>query len=71
MQALNFKELELIGSRVYERKDFSDAIALAQSLPLDRVISHAFSLDEVRQAFDQFQSAGACKVLIFPSQESQ
>jgi 2-desacetyl-2-hydroxyethyl bacteriochlorophyllide A dehydrogenase len=67
LQAVNFKELEIVGSRVYERSDFAEAIRLASGLPLERIITHSFPLDSVRQAFDAFQSASACKVLVLPS----
>jgi len=66
MQAVNFKEIEILGSRVYERKDFQDAIDLAMQLPLDRIVSHVFSLTEVALAFVQFQSSDSCKVLVTP-----
>jgi len=68
MQAVNFKELEILGSRVYERKDFADAIELAMHLPLEKVISHAYAIADVSMAFQQFQSSESCKVLILPSQ---
>jgi (R,R)-butanediol dehydrogenase/meso-butanediol dehydrogenase/diacetyl reductase len=67
MQALNFKELDIIGSRVYERKDFQAAIDLAMQLPLKRIVSHTFSLEDVTLAFEQFRSGDVCKVLIMPS----
>ncbi len=66
MQAVNFKEIEILGSRVYERKDFQGAIGLATRLPLDRIVSHTFSLSEVALAFVQFQSSDSCKVLVTP-----
>jgi 2-desacetyl-2-hydroxyethyl bacteriochlorophyllide A dehydrogenase len=71
MQAVNFKELQLIGSRVYERKDFQSAIELAAQLPLDRIVSHTFSLADVALAFEQFRSSEACKVLIIPPQSAK
>jgi (R,R)-butanediol dehydrogenase/meso-butanediol dehydrogenase/diacetyl reductase len=67
MQAVNFKEIEIVGSRVYERKDFQAAIDLAMHLPLDRIVSHTFALQDVAQAFKQFLSGDVCKVLIVPS----
>jgi 2-desacetyl-2-hydroxyethyl bacteriochlorophyllide A dehydrogenase len=67
LQAINFKELEVVGSRVYERRDFEEAIQLAPRLPLDKIISHSFPIQRVSEAFSQFQSSDACKVLIFPS----
>jgi (R,R)-butanediol dehydrogenase/meso-butanediol dehydrogenase/diacetyl reductase len=71
MQAVNFKELEILGSRVYERKDFADAIELAMQLPMEKVISHAFPIGDVSMAFRQFQSSDSCKVLILPSQATR
>jgi threonine dehydrogenase-like Zn-dependent dehydrogenase len=66
MQAVNFKEIHILGSRVYERKDFQSAIDLAMQLPIDRIISHVFSLEEVALAFVQFQTSDSCKVLVTP-----
>jgi (R,R)-butanediol dehydrogenase/meso-butanediol dehydrogenase/diacetyl reductase len=67
MQAINFKEIEIVGSRVYERKDFQTAIDMAMTLPLAKIVSHAFPLESVSLAFQEFQSSNACKVLILPS----
>lgn len=66
LQAVNFKEIEIIGSRVYEREDFLEAIALAPTLPLDGIVSRAFALEDVVEAFQQFRSGDVCKVLILP-----
>lgn len=66
MQAINFKEIEMFGSRVYERKDFETAIHLALNLPLQRIVTHAYSLHDVGAAFEQFRSGEVCKVLILP-----
>ncbi len=66
LQAINFKEIELVGSRVYERQDFQEAIEMAMSLPLEQIVSHTFSLNEVSEAFAQFRSGDVCKVLIMP-----
>ena len=71
LQAINFKELSLVGSRVYERRDFKDAIHLAMTLPVSQIVSHAFPLTDVGLAFEQFQSSEACKVLILPSQAAR
>ncbi|HEY1985638.1 MAG TPA: alcohol dehydrogenase catalytic domain-containing protein [Terracidiphilus sp.] len=69
MQAVNFKEIEILGSRVYERKDFQGAIDLAMQFPLDRIVTHVFSLQEVARAFLQFQSSDSCKVLVTPGSQ--
>ena len=66
MQAINFKEIQIFGSRVYERKDFETAIDLAMNLPLERIVTHAYSLQDVSAAFEQFRSGDVCKVLILP-----
>jgi (R,R)-butanediol dehydrogenase/meso-butanediol dehydrogenase/diacetyl reductase len=66
MQAINFKEIEIIGSRVYERKDFETAIGVAMNLPLERIVTHAYSLQDVGAAFEQFRSGEVCKVVILP-----
>jgi 2-desacetyl-2-hydroxyethyl bacteriochlorophyllide A dehydrogenase len=70
MQAINFKELTLIGSRVYTRHDFESAIAIANNLNVGGVVTHSFSLTKVQAAFDCFRNGnGVCKVLIFPSEK--
>jgi (R,R)-butanediol dehydrogenase / meso-butanediol dehydrogenase / diacetyl reductase len=67
LQAINFKEIEIVGSRVYQRTDFEDAIALAMQLPLQRIVSYTFSLNHVGLAFQKFLSGDVCKVLILPT----
>lgn len=67
MQAINFKEIEILGSRVYERKDFQAAIELAMRLQLDAIVSHVYPLDDVSTAFEKFRSGEVCKVLITPN----
>lgn len=70
LQAVNFKELTLIGSRVYTREDFKTAISMAEALPIQRVITHSFSLSEVQAAFECFRrGSGVCKVLILPNRK--
>lgn len=71
MQAINFKEIEILGSRVYERKDFETAIDLAMNLPLERIVTHAYSLLDVGAAFEQFRSGDVCKALILPLENAR
>lgn len=68
MQTINFKEIEVLGSRVYERKDFQTAIDLAMQLPLEKIVTHSFSLRDVATAFKQFKMGEVCKVLILPTE---
>jgi threonine dehydrogenase-like Zn-dependent dehydrogenase len=71
MQAVNFKELEILGSRVYERRDFQSAIDMAMQLPLDKIITQEFPLHDVSDAFRLFRAGEACKVLILPMAATQ
>jgi 2-desacetyl-2-hydroxyethyl bacteriochlorophyllide A dehydrogenase len=67
LQAVNFKELTLLGSRVYTRNDFAEAVRLASGLPLKKLITHRFPLHEAATAYARFKSGeGVCKVLVFP-----
>jgi threonine dehydrogenase-like Zn-dependent dehydrogenase len=68
LQAVNFKELSIHGSRVYSRVDFEEAIYLSTILPLSRLVTHCFPIKDVQNAFQCFQSGpDACKVLILPN----
>ena len=68
MQAINFKELTVLGSRVYTREDFQTAISMANDLPIRRVVTHSFPLMQVQTAFDCFRNGNdVCKVLIVPN----
>ncbi len=66
LQQINFKEIEMFGSRCYERKDFETAIELAMKMPLEKIISDRMPLEEVSDAFKLFLTGEACKVLIVP-----
>ncbi len=67
LQAVNFKEITLIGSRVYTKQDFMTAIELADSLPLGPIVTDTFPLAAVTIAFEKFKAGeGVCKVMIRP-----
>lgn len=53
-----WKELQLVGARVYEPEDFDEAIALLASatLPLDRLITQVLPLAQAQQAFEQIDN---------------
>lgn len=62
-----WRELKLIGARVYEPEDFEKSIAFAASgaLPLDRIITKVFPLEELESGFRLMEKGGAVmKVLI-------
>ena len=58
---LFWRELRIIGARVYEREDFEQAATLAASgqLPLDALISEVYPLDDLQRAFKQLEGGGA------------
>jgi (R,R)-butanediol dehydrogenase/meso-butanediol dehydrogenase/diacetyl reductase len=65
LRALNFHEVDLIGSRVYTKQDFATAIELAASgkLGLEACISHVLPLSSGAEGFVAAGSAEALKVL--------
>ncbi len=67
LQALNFKEITLIGSRVYTKQDFMTAIEFAGKLPLGSIVTDTFPLTGVTTAFERFRAGeGVCKIMIRP-----
>ena len=62
-----WRELEMIGARVYEPEDYEQAITLVagNQLPLDTLITAVEPLDRLPQAFEELDSnPKAMKVLI-------
>ncbi len=62
-----WRELRLCGARVYENRDFDRAIELAASgdLPLDRLISDIYSLEDIKKGLDLMSTGGdVMKILI-------
>ncbi|WP_308291653.1 alcohol dehydrogenase catalytic domain-containing protein [Microbacterium sp. G2-8] len=61
-----WRELELLGARVYEREDFDRAVDLVASgsLPCDEIISDVVPLDRTADAFERLADARALKVLV-------
>lgn len=66
LQQMFWKELHILGARVYETDDFETAIDLITSgkIPSDKVISHVFPLEQSQAALEVLRSGGAMKVLI-------
>lgn len=70
LQAVNFKELSLIGSRVYARQDFRKAIEIAPLLPLAQLVSHRLPIGHVAEAYRLLKTDQRVgKVLIEPGGE--
>jgi threonine dehydrogenase-like Zn-dependent dehydrogenase len=68
MQTVNFRELEIVGTRVYTMDDYRTAIEVAQRGDLEKIVTHTFPLEEVSEAFELFRSGReVCKVIIDPA----
>jgi (R,R)-butanediol dehydrogenase / meso-butanediol dehydrogenase / diacetyl reductase len=61
-----WRELEMIGVRVYERADYDEAVRLVESgqVPAERLISRVVPLDDVAAAFAALEAGGDVKVLL-------
>ncbi|MEV6695155.1 alcohol dehydrogenase catalytic domain-containing protein [Micromonospora sp. NPDC051196] len=61
-----WRELEVIGVRVYEHADYVEAVRLVHGgqVPADRLISRIVPLTEVAQAFQALAAGGDVKVLV-------
>lgn len=61
-----WRELTLVGARVYERADFEEALRLLGSgdIPTTALISDVVSLNEAPNAFERLRAGQAMKVLI-------
>ena len=68
---LFWRELELIGARVYERCDFEEAVRLLADgdLPTDALITDVRPLEEVEAAFRSLEAGRALKILLACSGE--
>jgi 2-desacetyl-2-hydroxyethyl bacteriochlorophyllide A dehydrogenase len=62
-----WRELKLLGARVYEHQDFEYAIQLAAAgaIPLDQIITDVHPLSELQAGFQQMESGGqVMKILL-------
>ncbi|MEO0338581.1 MAG: Zn-dependent alcohol dehydrogenase, partial [Bacteroidota bacterium] len=62
-----WKELQLIGARVYEKEDYEEAIALIaeNDLPFESIITKVEPLSKIQQAFENIdQQPDGMKVLL-------
>lgn len=62
-----WREIKMLGARVYEPQDFEAAIALAGSgrLPLDKIISTSYPLDQLEAGMRELEKGGeVMKVLV-------
>jgi len=61
-----WRELTLVGARVYERADFEEALRLLGSgaIPTDALITDVVALSEAPAAFERLRAGQAMKVLV-------
>ncbi len=61
-----WRELRILGARVYERRDFERAVELVASgaIPTSELISAVVPLDDVAAAFEALEAGGAMKILV-------
>ena len=65
LRSLNFKEVTMIGTRVYTRDDYQKALALIREIPVLDLISHHVDLSQGPKGFDLInQLDDVCKVII-------
>ncbi|THV36399.1 zinc-dependent alcohol dehydrogenase [Glycomyces buryatensis] len=66
LQRVFWRELRLLGARVYQREDFDTAVALLDSgeIPADALITKTVPLAEIQSAFDALTGGEAMKILI-------
>jgi threonine dehydrogenase-like Zn-dependent dehydrogenase len=61
-----WRELRILGARVYERCDFERAVEMIAegSIPADRLITRIVPLAEVNEAFTDLETGQAMKLLV-------
>ncbi|WP_308797796.1 zinc-dependent alcohol dehydrogenase [Agromyces silvae] len=66
LQRVFWRELSILGARVYERTDFDEAVRLLASgeIPVDAMITDVVPLDGVADAFAELEAGRAMKVLV-------
>lgn len=66
LQRVFWRELRILGARVYQRRDFERAVDLLTegSIPHETMITDVLPLDQTQAAFEQLQSGGAMKILV-------
>jgi (R,R)-butanediol dehydrogenase/meso-butanediol dehydrogenase/diacetyl reductase len=66
LQRVFWRELEIVGVRVYERSDFEEAInlLLTGAIPTEKLITKKVPITEINSAVSQLESGQAMKILI-------
>ena len=63
---LFWRELTIVGARVYERADFEEAVRLLAEgrIPVDALVTDVLPLDRTAEAFAALEAGQAMKILI-------
>jgi 2-desacetyl-2-hydroxyethyl bacteriochlorophyllide A dehydrogenase len=66
LQRVFWRELRILGARVYRREDFERAVELleAGAIPTEAIITRIVDLDDAQQAFTDLENGRAMKVLV-------
>ena len=66
LQRVFWRELRLLGARVYQRADFETAVELLRDgvIPAELLITRIVPIDEVAQAFTDLENGRALKILV-------
>lgn len=66
LQRVFWRELRILGARVYERADFETAVELLRDgvIPADALITSTVPLDGIGAAFEDLESGRALKILV-------
>jgi len=66
LQRLFWRELSILGARVYQRVDFETAVELLANgvIPAEQLITRIVALDETREAFADLEAGRAMKILV-------
>lgn len=66
LQRVFWRELRMLGARVYERRDFDTAVELlaAGVIPTELLITKIVPLSQVQSAFDDLEQGNALKILV-------
>ena len=66
LQRLFWRELSILGARVYQRVDFETAVELLANgvIPAEQFITRIVALDETREAFADLEAGRAMKILV-------
>lgn len=67
LRLLAFKELTMVGTRVYEKDDFKQAVEFIEqgSITVDHLATHEFTVDRIKEAFALMEKAeDSLKILV-------